>query len=109
MVKRPLFFYGWVIVGLFVFSHTLTIGVRNSFAVFFPPILDEFGWSRGSTALMLSISLLIYGFTAPLAGGLADRWKPRVVMILGLIILGLSLIGCAFAQELWHFYLLFLN
>lgn len=106
MVRRPRFFYGWVIVGITVIAMTLVYGIRHSFSIFFPSILDEFGWSRGSTAFMLSLNLLIYGFVAPVAGSLGDRWKPRRVMPLGIVILSLATAGCAFAQELWHFYLL---
>ncbi len=107
MLKRPRFFYGWVIVGISLVSMTLIYGIRHSFSVFFPPILDEFGWARGSTAMMLSLNLLIYGFLAPVAGSLGDRWNPRRVMPIGIIVLGLGTAGCAFAHELWHFYLLF--
>jgi len=107
MVKRPLFFYGWVIVGITVVSLTLVYGIRHAFSIFFPSILDEFVWDRGSTAIMLSLNLLIYGFVAPVAGSLGDRWKPRRVMLIGITILGLATAGCAFAHELWHFYLLF--
>jgi MFS family permease len=85
---------------------TLIYGLRHSFAVFFPSILEEFGWNRGSTAFMISLNLLVYGFLAPVTGSLGDRWKPHRVMPIGLIILGLATTGCAFARELWHFYLL---
>ncbi len=107
MIKRPVFFYGWVIVGLGFIVMVLIYGTRHSFSVFFPSVLNEFGWSRGSTALMLSLNLLVYGLTAPLVGSLADRWKPRRVIFIGLTILTLAIAGCAFARELWHFYLLF--
>ena len=107
MVRRPPFFYGWVIVGIAVVGVALVMGIRHSFAVFFPPILEEFAWSRGSTAMMLSLNLFIYGLMAPVAGSLGDRWKPRRVMLIGIAIVGLATAGCAFAQELWHFYLLF--
>lgn len=107
MVKRPLFFYGWVIVGITVVSMILIYGIRHSFSIFFPSILNEFGWGRGSTAIMLSLNILIYGFFAPLAGSLGDRWKPRRIMPIGVAILGLATASCAFANELWHFYLLF--
>jgi MFS family permease len=107
MVERPRFFYGWVIVGTSLVSMTLIYGIRHSFSVFFPPILDEFGWSRSSTALMLSLNILIYGFCAPVAGSLGDRWRARSVMLTGIIILGLTTAGCALAHRLWHFYLLF--
>ena len=106
MVRRPRFFYGWVIVGITIVSMALIYGIRHSFSVFFPSILDEFGWSRGSTAFMLSLNLLIYGFVAPVAGSLGDRWKPKRLMPIGIAILGLATAGCAFAHELWHFYLL---
>ena len=107
MVKRPGFFYGWIIIGITTISLLLAYGIRHSFAVFFPPILDEFGWSRGSTAVMFSLNVLIYGLVAPLAGNLGDRWKPKVIMLIGVAILTLATACCAFAQELWHFYLLF--
>jgi len=107
MARPQPIFYGWVIVGIAVISLTLVYGIRHSFAIFFPPILDEFGWSRGSTAFMFSLNVLIYGFVAPVAGSLGDRWKPRRVMLIGIAILGLTTASCAFANELWHFYLLF--
>jgi len=100
MVRRPRFFYGWVIVGIAIINLVLVYGIRHSFSVFFPPILDEFGWSRGSTAIMLSLNLLIYGLVAPIAGSLVDRWKPRRVMLIGITILGLATASCAFAHEL---------
>lgn len=105
--RRPPLFYGWVIVGIAITSMILAYGARHSFSVFFPPILDEFGWSRGSTALMLSLNLFLYGLTGPFAGSLGDRWKPRRVMLIGVAILGLSTASLAFANQLWHFYLLF--
>ena len=81
--------------------------VRHSFSIFFPSILVDFGWARGSTAIMLSLNLLLYGIFAPIAGGLADRWNPRRVALIGISMIGLATIGCGFTQELWHFYLLF--
>lgn len=105
-VRRSKSSYAWIIVGIVIVGMTLIYGIRHSFAVFFPSILDEFGWNRGSTALMLSLNLLVYGFLAPITGSLGDRWKPHRLMPIGLIILGLATAGCAFAQELWHFYIL---
>ncbi len=107
MLKQQPPFYGWVIVGIAFVSLVLIYGIRNSFSVFFPPILEEFDWGRGSTATILSLNLLIYGLVAPVAGSLGDRWKPQIVMPIGIIILGLATAACAFAHELWHFYLLF--
>jgi MFS family permease len=107
MVRRPTYFYGWYIVGLTIIGMMFVYGIRNSFSVFFTPILDEFDWYRGSTAIMLSLSILVYGFTAPVAGTLVDRWKPRKVAMIGICVLALATASCSLAVKLWHFYLLF--
>ena len=107
MRNKPRFFFGWIIIGVSVVIMTLIYGMRHSFSLFFPPILDEFAWARGSTAFMLSLNLLVYGFAAPFAGSLADRWNPRHVMLMGIIIVSMSIAMCAFADKLWHFYVLF--
>jgi MFS family permease len=86
---------------------TLGYGVRHSFGVFFPPILDEFGWSRGSTAVMLSIHLFVYGSIAPFAGALSDRWRAKRMIVLGAVVMAFATVSCGFASELWHFYVIF--
>ncbi|MBP1713039.1 MAG: transporter [Deltaproteobacteria bacterium] len=107
MSRNSPIFYGWYLVAICIISMILIYGIRHSFAVFFSPILEEFRWSRGDIAMMMSLNILIYGFLAPLAGGLADRWRPRVLIPIGIIILGVATAGCAFATRLWHFYFLF--
>jgi sugar phosphate permease len=100
-------FYGWAIVGIAITSMTLIYGVRHSFSVFFPSILDEFGWGRGSTSSILSMHILLYGIAAPFAGTLGDRWQPRRIMPIGVLILGSAAALCGFANQLWHFYLIY--
>lgn len=104
---RPRLFYGWVLVLMALATMTLVYGIRHSFSVFFPPILADFGWSRGGTAAMFSLNILFYGLTAPFAGRLCDRWKPTRVVLMGVLILGAATAACSGATELWHFYVLF--
>jgi sugar phosphate permease len=85
----------------------IVYGIRHSFGAFFPPILDDYGWTRGSTALMFSINVLLYGIIAPIAGSLVNYLKPRLMLSLGILIMGISTAACALANELWLFYLLF--
>jgi MFS family permease len=99
--------YGWIIISICLVTMTLIYGIRHSFSVFFPPILGEFGWSRGGTAFMFSLHLLSYGLTAPVAGNLGDRWKPKIVMYTGITVIVLSTAACAVANQLWQFYLLY--
>jgi MFS family permease len=105
--KQAPVFYGWVIVAISAATLMLATGVRHSFSVFFPSILDDFGWSRGSTSIILSLHLLVFGVFAPFAGNLADRWQPKRLMHIGVVVIGLATAGCSFAYKVWHFYLIF--
>ena len=105
--KRPRIFYGWVILGVAIITIILGYTVRNTFSVFYPAVVEAFGWERGSTALMFSITILFYGLAAPAAGGLADRFGPRLVLPMGACIMGGGLILCSLARTQWHFYLFY--
>ncbi len=96
-----------MIVAIAVASMLFIYGAKNSFAVFFASLLRDYPWSRGSTAIMYSLHNLVYGLLAPVAGSLTDRWKPKRIMVTGVIVLSLSTGACSLAFELWHFYLLF--
>ena len=85
----------------------LAYGVRHSFSVFFPFILEDYSWSRGGTAFMFSLHLMVYGICAPIAGSLTTNWPAKPLLIFGIFVLGVAAGACAFATELWHFYLLF--
>ena len=104
---RSDWFYGWTVVAICTVTMTVGYGVRHSFGVFFPPILDEFGWSRGSTAVMLSIHLFVYGSVAPFAGALSDRWRAKRMILSGALVMAIATLCCGFASELWHFYVIF--
>ena len=83
------------------------MSLRNSFTVFYPVIVADFGWTRGITAIMYSITLLCYGFVAPVAGRLVDRFDPRIVLSIGGLIVGGGMALCSITTETWHFYLFY--
>ena len=105
--KRDGIFYGWVILSVALITLLLGFGVRNSFSVFYPIIVAEFGWARGNTALMFSITLFVYGLVAPVAGSLVDRFGPRRVLPVGAFIAGGGVALCSMATAQWHFFLFY--
>jgi len=107
MKGRSRLYYGWVIVAVAFLVFLVAYGLRYSFSVFFPIILEEFKWSRASTAGMFSLHIIVYGLTSPLSGRLADRFGPRRVIPIGAIIMGVGMIACSVASELWQFYILY--
>jgi MFS family permease len=107
LTKRPRFFYGWTIVVAALIIMAVGYALRNTFSVFYPVLVEEFGWERGNTALMFSINILVYGLAAPVAGGLVDRFNPRLVFSIGACIMGGAVALCSLATQQWQFYLLY--
>ncbi|MBI4188830.1 MAG: MFS transporter [Chloroflexi bacterium] len=106
LIKSP-GLYGWVILAVAFVIMVVGYAVRNTFSVFYPAIVDEFGWSRGNTAIMFSISIIVYGVVAPVAGNLMDRFGPRLVFPIGATVMGAGLALCSLARTQWQFYLLY--
>jgi MFS family permease len=80
-------------------------GLYFSFSVFLVPLVEEFRWSRGLTAGALSLSTIVQGLLAPVAGILVDRFGPRRVILTGAVLLsGASLLG-ATVRTPWELYL----
>jgi len=107
MARFRKLYYGWVILAICFFTIVAGYVCRNTFSVFYPAIVDEFGWTRGNTALIYSINVLVYGLVAPFAGGLADRFRPRYVLAAGAVLTGIGMSLCSLATAPLQFYLLY--
>jgi MFS family permease len=99
------FFYGWVIVAVTFITMAIGVNARTSFSLFFPPILQEFGWDRGVTAGAFSFGFLVSAIMSPLMGKLMDRGGPRAVMELGTVLMAAGLLLAPLTSEPWHLYL----
>ncbi|HEU5323404.1 MAG TPA: hypothetical protein VFX28_21525 [Methylomirabilota bacterium] len=60
-------------------------GIGNTFPVFFPPLLDEFGGSRAATASAITVVWVGGAMLGPVAAWAIARWDPRAIVILGLV------------------------
>src|SRR5438094_9890437 len=80
-------------------------GLGESFTVFLEPISENFGWDRAQVVSVYSLTWLAGSLTAPLVGRLFDRFGPRMVYSLGLLLLGGAFLTAAHAQSLWQFQL----
>src|SRR5918999_4651287 len=78
------------------------VNARTAFSLLFPPILDEFGWERGVTAGAFSFGFLTSALFGPLLGRLMDRRGPRVVVLLGVVLVAAGLALAPLVERPWH-------
>jgi sugar phosphate permease len=76
--------YAWLIVAVTFVTLITTAGFRATPSVLIVPLQDEYGWSRGTISLAISLGLVLFGLTAPFSAALMDRFGVRRVMLIAL-------------------------
>jgi MFS family permease len=82
-------------------------GIHSSFGVFYVALLDNFGWSRGATAGVYSMNLIMDAVLSPIVGHLLDRYGPKKIVGIGCLILASGLYLSSQINSLWQFYIFF--
>jgi MFS family permease len=100
------FFYGWIVVAVAFVTLAIGVNARTAYSLLYPPILQEFGWTRAETAAVFTVGFLVSAVMSPFIGIAIDRYGPRVVLPVGGLIVSAGLAASTFATSLWQFYLL---
>lgn len=82
--------------------NTLARGAGETLAVFYGPLLTEFGWGRAWTSSLYSIFMLSIACSGPLIGAMFDRFGGRVVYVGGLLTYGTGFLVASRMTELWQ-------
>ena len=104
-LRRLPFFYGWVIVAVAFITMAVGITARTAFSLLFPPILEEFGWERGTTAGAFSAGFVVSAVLSPVIGRVMDRRGPRIVIVTGVAVMAAGFFLATVVSEPWHLYL----
>ncbi|HEY2218655.1 MAG TPA: MFS transporter [Gaiellaceae bacterium] len=105
LIGRPLH-YAWLIVIVTFVTLITTAGFRATPGVLIVPLQEEFGWSRATISLGISIGLLMYGLMAPFSAALMDRFGVRRVMLVALVTIATGASLTTVMTAAWQFCLL---
>jgi sugar phosphate permease len=105
LIGRPLH-YAWLIMIVTFVTLITTAGFRATPGVLIVPLQDEFGWSRSTISLGISIGLLLYGLMAPFSAALMDRFGVRRVMLVSLATIATGASLTTVMTQAWQFCLL---
>ncbi len=102
MSFKPIRNRWWVVVGALMIQ--VSLGAVYIYSVFKPALKERFPhWSETDLALPSQVVLACFAFSMPLFGRLQDRFGPRLVAMIGGVLLGVGLISASFASSLAHF------
>ena len=96
---QPGIFYGWIIVWAAFVLLTISSGITYSTPVLFRFFEAEFAIGRGQAAFIFSCSQVMAFVVAPVAGSLAEKHGPRLVIGGGLAVLAIGLLGASRANS----------
>ncbi|WP_223425719.1 MFS transporter [Tateyamaria pelophila] len=68
----------------------LGFGFAATFGVFLAPMSAELGWGREIFSLSVAVQALVWGFSQPIAGAIADRFGTARVLAFGAICAGIG-------------------
>jgi len=101
--KTPIY-YGWLILGICFLATFAATGVSQvvlgGIQIF---ITEDTGWKKSTISLAVTGGTWCSGLLSPFIGRLADRYGPRWLMPVGVVIAALSLFSLAGVDALWQF------
>jgi MFS family permease len=101
---NPRIFYGWfVVAGAFAVTF-VGFGCAYTFSAFLPSLQHDFAASRGSISLVFSLAGFLYFALGMVSGPLADRFGPRRLAVIGMLLTGAGLAAASMARSLGEVY-----
>ena len=101
-------FFGWYIVasasGLQLLSGWLWMQSYGAYVVL---LQEDFGWSKTMVAGAFALARVESGVLGPLQGWLVDRFGPRFILTIGILIFALGFFSFSAINSLLGFYLSF--
>jgi MFS family permease len=95
----------WTLVAAGALMGCVAVGVVFSLAVLLQPMSTATGWSRAGLSSAMTLAFLSMGFAGFGWGILSDRFGPRVVVLIGSLLLGLACVLASRAASLLQFQL----
>jgi sugar phosphate permease len=93
-------FFGWYTVLVSSLTGVWQAGTwYYGFGAYFKPLSEEFGWTRATTSALWSLGRFEGGLEGPFGGIATDRWGPRAIHFIGVILSGLGFVLMYFTRD----------
>jgi predicted MFS family arabinose efflux permease len=87
------FHYGWLVAAVVFLVLLASAGTRATPSVMMVPLEHDFGWSRATISLAISVNIALYGLAGPFAAAAMQRFgvRPTLLVALGFMGTGVAL------------------
>jgi sugar phosphate permease len=98
--------YAWIVLGVTFICLLISAATRATPSILIVPLENEFGWSRTTISMAISLNILLYGLIGPFAAGFINRYGPRRVMAASAILIGLGTLATITIKHPWQLFAL---
>ncbi|HVU74044.1 MAG TPA: MFS transporter [Mycobacteriales bacterium] len=98
--------YAWIVAAVTFVTLMGASGFRSAPGVLIVPLQDQFGWSRATIGVAVSINLVLFGLAGPFAAALMQRFGIRRVVLIALMLVAAGSALTARINAPWQLYLL---
>lgn len=98
--------HAWTILAVCFVVLLMAAVARSVPGIVLVSLEREFGWSRESITLAVSVNMLLFGLAGPFLGRWMDLYGPRRIALWTLGLLALGTAGTLWMREPWHMLLL---
>jgi sugar phosphate permease len=105
---RGVFFGWWIVAGGIGIQMLTAMLLGQAYGAYVVELQRQFGWSKTSFSIAYAIQQAESGLLGPMQGYVLNRFGPRNVMRVGLVLLAAGFIAFSQVQSLTTFYLTFL-
>lgn len=94
--------YRWIILGAACLMGFMLVGARETLGNFLKPITTELQWDRETISLVAAINLWLSGLLQPFTGYVMDRFGPKWLMTISVLLYGVGVLLVAFTHSVWY-------
>src|SRR6201992_4167222 len=103
-MKKP--DYAWRVLSDTFTCLLISAATRNTPPILIVPLEKEFGWSRTTISMAISLNILLYGLIGPFAAGFINRYGPRRVMAGAAVLTRLGTLATISIKHPWQLFAL---
>jgi MFS transporter, OFA family, oxalate/formate antiporter len=97
--------YRWVQLILGIIAMIMIANLQYGWTLFVNPIKDQFHWSTAAIQVSFTTFVVVETWLVPVEGYIIDRFGPRVITVVGGVLVAISWVMFSQATSIWTFYI----